>query len=93
MLHGLIFIVLSVTIAIFINQEVPKELKASGQTMNGLISLGLARIIGSMASGVASEYLGMREVFLYNAVVACITFIVFLFIFLKEAKIVHKVTL
>ncbi|MFP5111557.1 MFS transporter [Bacillaceae bacterium C204] len=91
MLHGLIFIVLSVTIAIFINQEVPKELKASGQTMNGLISLGLARIIGSMAGGVASEYLGMREVFLYSAVVAFITFIAFLFIFLKEAKAVQKV--
>lgn len=92
MLHGVIFIVLSVTLAIFINQEVPKELKASGQTMNGLISLGLARIIGSMAGGVASEYLGMREVWLYNAMVAFITFIIFSFVFVKEAKVVQKVT-
>ncbi|MEH7547737.1 MFS transporter [Neobacillus vireti] len=92
MLHGLIFIVLSVTLAIYINQEVPKELKASGQTMNGLISLGLARIIGSMAGGIASEYVGMREVFLYNAMVAFITFVVFIFIFLKEARAVQKAT-
>jgi len=92
MLHGLIFIVLSVTLAIFINQEVPKELKASGQTLNGLLSLGLARIIGSMAGGMASEYIGMREVFLYNSVVAFITFLVFIFIFLKESRTVQKAT-
>jgi MFS transporter, PPP family, 3-phenylpropionic acid transporter len=88
--HGVIFIVLSVTLAIFINQEVPKELKASGQTINGLISLGLARIIGSIAGGVASDYLGMRQVFLYNGVFAFITFIVFSWIFLKESKAVPK---
>jgi MFS transporter, PPP family, 3-phenylpropionic acid transporter len=92
MLHGLIFIVLSVTLAIYINQEVPKELNASGQTMNGLISLGLARIIGSMAGGVASEYVGMREVFFYNSIVAFITFIIFLVIFLKETRVVEKVS-
>ncbi|MBT2658325.1 MFS transporter [Bacillus sp. ISL-18] len=92
MLHGLIFIVLSVTLAIYINQEVPKELKASGQTLNGLLSLGLARIIGSMAGGIASEYIGMREVFLYNAMVAFLTFLVFIFIFLKESRTVQKAT-
>ena len=92
MFHGLIFIVLSVTLAIYINQQVPKELKASGQTMNGLLSLGLARIIGSMAGGIASEYIGMREVFLYNAGVAFITFVVFIFIFLRESRVVQKAT-
>ena len=93
MFHGLIFIVLSVTLAIYINQQVPKELKASGQTMNGLLSLGLARIIGSMAGGIASEYIGMREVFLYNAGVAFITFVVFIFIFLIESRVVQKATI
>ena len=93
MFHGLIFIVLSVTLAIYINQQVPKELKASGQTMNGLLSLGLARIIGSMAGGIASEYIGMREVFLYNAGVAFITFVVFIFIFLRESRVVQKATI
>lgn len=90
MLHGLIFIVLMVTLAIFINEEVPKELKASGQTLNGLISLGIARIIGSMIGGIASEYVGMREVFLYSSAVAFITFVVFAFIFAREVKAVQK---
>jgi PPP family 3-phenylpropionic acid transporter len=65
-LHGFIFIVLSVTIAIFINQQVPKELRASGQALNGLLSLGIARIIGSFVGGFASEAFGMKEVFFYN---------------------------
>ncbi|CAG7648576.1 Multidrug resistance protein MdtG [Paenibacillus solanacearum] len=79
-LHGLIFIVLSVTMAMYINREVPKELKASGQTLNGLLSLGVARIIGSFAGGFASEAFGMRTVFYYNGWIAvlcsaCIVFI------------------
>jgi PPP family 3-phenylpropionic acid transporter len=69
-LHGLIFIVLSVTMAIYINQEVPKELKASGQTLNGLLSTGVARIIGSFAGGFASEAFGMKEMFFYNGWIA-----------------------
>ncbi len=87
LLHGLIFIVLTVTLAIYINQEVPKELKASGQTLNGLLGLGLARIIGSMAGGVASDYVGLRTVFLYSGLAAFVTVIIFVFIFLKEAKV------
>jgi PPP family 3-phenylpropionic acid transporter len=70
LLHGLIFIVLSVTMAMYINQEVPKELKASGQTLNGLLSLGVARIIGSFIGGYASEAVGMKEVFFYNGWIA-----------------------
>ncbi|RSK53244.1 MFS transporter [Bacillus canaveralius] len=90
MLHGLIVIVLLVAIAIFIDNEVPKELKASGQTFNALVSLGIARIVGSIIGGVASEYVGMRQVFLYNAVLAFITFLVFTFVFKREFKVVQQ---
>ncbi|NHN34036.1 MFS transporter [Paenibacillus agricola] len=69
-LHGLIYIVLSVTIAMYINQQVPKELRASGQALNGLLSLGVARIIGSFAGGFASEAFGMKNVFFYNGWIA-----------------------
>ncbi|WP_407083045.1 MFS transporter [Paenibacillus aurantius] len=65
-LHGAIFIVLSVTMATVINREVPNELKASGQTLNGLLSLGAARIIGSFSGGLASEAFGMRRVFSFH---------------------------
>ncbi len=80
-LHGLIFIVLSVTMATVINREVPDELKASGQTLNALLCLGVARLIGSYAGGEASEVWGMRDVFLYNAVLAVGCIVVFAALF------------
>ncbi|WP_028559373.1 MFS transporter [Paenibacillus pinihumi] len=79
-LHGLIFIVLTVTMAYYINQNVPKELKASGQTLNGLLTLGAARIIGSFAGGIATHQFGMRKVFMYNSVIAVVCTVVFGFI-------------
>ncbi len=92
MLHGVIFIVLAVTMAMYINEEVPIELKASGQTMYGLISLGVARIVGSIVGGVASEYFGLRDVFLYSAIVAFVTFIVFAIVFLREFNYPQKIS-
>jgi len=80
-LHGLIFIVLSVTMATVINREVPDELKASGQTLNALLCLGVARLIGSYVGGEASEAWGMRDVFLYNAVLAVGCIVVFAALF------------
>lgn len=82
-LHGLIFIVLSVTMATVINREVPDELKASGQTLNALLCLGVARLIGSYVGGEASEVWGMRDVFLYNAVLAVGCIVVFAALFRK----------
>ncbi|OCT13684.1 MFS transporter [Paenibacillus pectinilyticus] len=85
LLHGLIFIVLSVTLATFINREVPPEWKASGQTLNGLLSLGAARIIGSFIGGIMSAAYGMRQVFLYSSYVTFLCVVVFgLFIWLRR---------
>ncbi|SDT51188.1 MFS transporter, PPP family, 3-phenylpropionic acid transporter [Paenibacillaceae bacterium GAS479] len=66
-LHGLTFIVVTVTMSVYINKEVPAELRASGQTLNVLINMGAARIIGSYAGGYASEVVGLQNVFLYAA--------------------------
>ncbi|WP_373864507.1 MFS transporter [Paenibacillus humicus] len=76
-LHGMIFIVVSVTMSVFINKEVPQELRASGQTLNALLNLGAARIIGSYAGGFASEAAGMQTVFLYCAIVTFVSLAVF----------------
>ncbi|NIK75299.1 PPP family 3-phenylpropionic acid transporter [Paenibacillus castaneae] len=80
-LHGLIFIVLTVTMATYINKEVPKELKASGQTFNGLMNLGVARIIGSLAGGIATTSFGLRRVFMYNSIIALVCVAVFAMFF------------
>jgi PPP family 3-phenylpropionic acid transporter len=86
LLHGLIFIVLSVTMATIINKEVPMELKASGQTFNGLLSLGVARIIGSFFGGIASAHIGMHKVFLYNSIVSLVCLAVFAVFFRLQSE-------
>lgn len=86
LLHGLIFIVLSVSLAMYINQEVPKALKASGQTLNGLLSLGVARIIGSFFGGFASEAYGMRAVFAYCGWIAVACCAVTVIVIWRENK-------
>jgi len=77
MLHGLIFIVLAVTMATYINREVPKELKASGQTFNGLLNLGVTRIIGSFFGGIAIAQFGLQEVFLFNSIATAVCVAIF----------------
>lgn len=89
-LHGLIFIVLTVTMAIVINREVPDELKASGQTLHALLCLGLARMIGSFVGGFASEVIGMRSVFFYNAILATLCVIVFGIVFWSQQRKIVK---
>ncbi|WP_274648908.1 MFS transporter [Paenibacillus humicola] len=87
-LHGLIFIVISVTMSVFINKEVPGELKASGQTLNGLINLGIARMIGSFAGGIASEHFGMQKLFLYSSVITVASMLLFALVaFRRELRI------
>jgi MFS transporter, PPP family, 3-phenylpropionic acid transporter len=85
LLHGLIFIVISVSLATYINREVPDELKASGQTLNGLLGLGVARIVGSYFGGIASQHFGMRNLFLYNSILLFASILVFLVIFQRRA--------
>jgi MFS transporter, PPP family, 3-phenylpropionic acid transporter len=85
-LHGMIFIVLTVTLATYINQEVPKELKASGQTFNGLLNFGVTRIIGSFFGGIAIYQFGLRDVFLFNSIIAMVCVVVFGLIFWRIGR-------
>lgn len=77
-LHGLSFIVISFTMVIYINKNVPKELKASGQTMFGLIGMGVSRIIATLFGGYISDQVGIRQVFYYNAWIIVIATLMFL---------------
>lgn len=84
-LHGLSFIVFAYCFAIYINKEVPKELRASGQTMNGLIGMGIARIIGSILGGFLSDMFGIRPLFFYTSLLNFAAVAVFGAIFVMES--------
>ena len=80
-LHGFSFIVLTYCMAVYINNEVPKELKASGQALNGLMCIGLSRVIGSIFGGYLSDVFGIRPVFLFTSIVNFVVVIAFVILF------------
>jgi len=69
-LHSLTFIIVFFSITSYINRTVPKELKASGQALCALVVFGAARAAGALAGGCLAEWRGLRNTFLYCAVLA-----------------------
>lgn len=82
-MHGMIFIVISVSLATYINESVPKELKASGQALNGLFGMGVARMIGSLLGGYLSDVFGIKQMFVYNSIFAFSVVIIFALFMMK----------
>lgn len=66
-LHGGGFIVISVSMALWIGDHVPEGLRSSGQSLLNMITFGLARILGSALGGIAAQGLGMGAGFLASA--------------------------
>ncbi len=91
--HGLSFIVFAYCLATFISKNVPKELRSSGQTMNALLCMGLARILGSILGGVTSDALGIKQVFLYTALINFAAASIFAIIILLHKKKTHDLPL
>ena len=67
LLHGGGFIVVSVSMAHWIADHVPEELRASGQGLLNMASFGLARIAGSLGGGLLARQLGIENAFLLAA--------------------------
>jgi Nucleoside H+ symporter. len=88
-LHGFTFIIFAYCLATYINNNVQKELRASGQTLNGLLCLGLARIIGSSVGGVLVDISSIRVVFLYTAIINTVVTIAFCLVFISQRRSQH----
>jgi MFS transporter, PPP family, 3-phenylpropionic acid transporter len=88
LLHGLINIVVTVSLAMYVNEFVPVELKASGQALNGLVCTGIARILGSLLGGYFSDIFGLQNMFLYNSIIMFIA--VFTFFTIASGKMSIK---
>ena len=86
LLHGTTFIVLSYAMATYVNNNIPAVLKASGQAVNWIISLGLSRIIGSILGGILVDKYGIRQVFLFNSLFVAVLIAVFGTVLLIQKK-------
>jgi MFS transporter, PPP family, 3-phenylpropionic acid transporter len=76
-LHGIIFVAMTLSIAIYINENVQNELKASGQSLNTVSGIWLAKIAGSIFGGVASQFISLRQIFFVLSFVCFAAVIIF----------------
>lgn len=72
-LHGGGFIVLSVSMACWLGEHAPKELRASAQALLNMTNFGIARISGNLLGGVAAQRLGRNGAFIACAAVCLLS--------------------
>jgi len=85
-LHGFSFIVTAVTMTLFIGEHVPPEMKASGQTLHGMLSAGAARILGSVGGGLLIPLWGIPGMFRAAFAVNALALAVFIPLVLRTKR-------
>ena len=78
LLHGGGFIVLSVSMAKYVSDQVAPELRTSGQMLLNMVSFGAARVIGNLGGGLLAECIGRDAAFLLGAGVCAAALVAFL---------------
>ena len=71
LLHSMGFIVMTVTMSMYINDTIPDELKASGQMLISVVGFGIARAFGILGGGLVASAMGsIRMGFALMAVIS-----------------------
>lgn len=83
LLHGLGFIVFTVSCSQYVSLTAPDELKTGAQMLLSVAGFGIARVPGILFGGLLSNTFGQSGVFLLLSGVCLITLIAFSFIFLR----------
>jgi MFS transporter, PPP family, 3-phenylpropionic acid transporter len=68
LLHATNFIVLDYCLAVYINDKMPAELKATGQAFKAVVGFTLPLAVGSPIVGILSDVLGIQAVFRIGSV-------------------------
>ena len=77
LLNGLTFIVFTFSLAVYINNTVRPELRATGQTIHGMC-MGAGRILGSVLGGFLIEWIGLLDTILCFALLCVVSVAAFL---------------
>lgn len=84
-LHGVGHIVISYCTASYINKTVEQSLRASGQTLLGMVNYGFSKCAATLLGGIAADAIGINNVYIIMAVIAVIS-AVFLSFFLPKIQ-------
>jgi len=91
LLHGWGFIVMTVSMAKYINAVVPDALKSSGQMLISIGGYGIARTFGILGGGLLSDVMGgTRQGFILTAVIAGLALILFAPHYLRQPPLNGK---
>ena len=71
------FVSISYCIVTYINEHVPKDLRATSQTVSSLLNLFFARILFGYLGGLASDLLGVNRIMLLVSMMIFIVTTVF----------------
>ena len=77
LLHGGGFIVMTVSMAYWISDHVPEELRASGQGLLNMVTFGAARVLGNLFGGLLAQTMGRGGAFLAGAGVCVLALCIF----------------
>lgn len=76
--HGMGFVSFSYCMLVYINKNVPKDMRATGQTVNALVVTIFTRVIGGYVIGYASDVLGVENMMLFAGVAILAATVVFI---------------
>lgn len=72
LLHGFGFTAFSYSIITYINEHVPKDLRATSQSLNALVCSVFSRVIFGFLGGIASEWLGANHIMLFSCAIMAV---------------------
>ena len=77
LLHGLGYTGFNYCLVTFIGRAVPRSMRATGQTLNALLSSVVSKVVFGFVGGLASDLMGADRVMLINAAVMAGAVLVF----------------
>lgn len=90
MIHGITFMAIYYSCAVFISNHVRQEKQSQGQSILAIIQTGIGSIIGNIAGGYLVDAVGLKAAYRFFAavvVLACFIITMILFIFQKKEKL------
>ena len=84
--HGWGFIVMTVTMAYYVNDHVPDELKASGQMLLGVVGFGVARVIGNLGGALCINWFGRQGTFFVSAAISGLAVLLYMTRYLGRGR-------
>jgi MFS transporter, PPP family, 3-phenylpropionic acid transporter len=83
LLHGTNFIVFNYCMATYISVNIPKELRATGQSVISWLNFGIAKILSSFLGGFLADQMGIQRIYFFMFLISIVTIAVFGFLFAR----------